>query len=520
LPSCGRDATVAPHEEDKMVDLGARDFVLGVVGAGAMGSGIAQVALTGGLAVRLTDANAAQLEKAKAMVFQRLDRLAEKGDAKPDQIAAAKARLTLVGAVRDLAPCGIVIEAIVENLEAKRAVFRELEGVLAEDAIIASNTSSIPIASIAQACRHRRRIAGMHLFNPVPLMRLVEIIAAADTDPAVAESLSELGRRMGRTPVKVKDAPGFLVNLGGRAYYQEALHILQEGVAGAEDIDLVMRECCGFRMGPFELLDLTGMDVNYPVSEIVHKGYWYDPRIKTTPLHESMFLAGRYGRKTGQGFYRYDAEGRKLGAPSAPASPPPARPVRLILPEASEGLVELAVAAGIETQAPDDRTSPILIAPWGEDCTAACLRLGLDPRRTVAVDLSHDTSKRITIMSAPSADAAIADSVAALLRATGRQVTCIKDSPGFIAQRITAMIANLGCEMAQMGLASPADIDKAMRLGLNYPFGPLGFAEKMGVKRTYELMCRLFEITGSDRYRPSLWLRRRALLDLSAATPD
>jgi 3-hydroxybutyryl-CoA dehydrogenase len=502
-----------------MIDISAPSFVLGVVGAGAMGSGIAQVALTGGLNVRLTDANEAQLVKARTTLFQRLDRLAEKGEAKPDQVAAAKARLSIVTAVTELRPCGIVIEAIVENLEVKRALFRQLEAVVAEEAIIASNTSSIPIAALAQACTHRHRVAGMHFFNPVPLMRLVEIIASADTSAGVAETLTALGTRLGRTPVTVKDAPGFLVNFGGRAYYQEALHILQEQAATADDIDLVMRECCGFRMGPLELLDLTGMDVNYPVSEIVHKGYWYDPRIKTTPLHESMFLAGRYGRKTGQGFHRYGGDGRKLAA----APLPPARgskPVHVILPEAQEGLVVLAVAAGVATDAADDGKSPILVAPWGEDCTAACARLGLDPRRAVAIDLSHDTSKRITMMTAPSADAAIGDAVAALLAAAGRAVTRITDSPGFIAQRITAMIANLGCEMAQMRLASPADIDKAMQLGLNYPFGPLGFADKLGVKRTYDIMSKLFEITGSDRYRPSLWLRRRALLGLPAATPD
>jgi len=501
-----------------MVDIGARDFVLGVVGAGAMGSGIAQVALTGGLAVRLTDTNEAQLDKARATLFQRLDRLVEKGEAKPDQIAAAKARLEPVRGVRDLGSCGVVIEAIVENLEAKRALFGELEAVVAADAILASNTSSIPIAALARTCRHRRRVAGMHFFNPVPLMRLVEIIASADTDPGVAATLAELGRRMGRTPVTVKDAPGFLVNLGGRAYYQEALHILQESVCSAEDVDRVMRECCGFRMGPFELLDLTGMDVNYPVSEIVHKGYWYDPRLKTTPLHESMYLAGRFGRKSGQGFHRYDADGRKTAEPT-PANLAAMKPTRVILPEPAEGLVALAVAAGVETQAPDDGASPILVAPWGEDCTAIAVRLGLDIRRTVAVDLSFDTARRLTLMTAPGADPAQADAVATLIGATGRAVTRIKDSPGFIAQRIVAMIANLGAEMAQMGLASPADIDKAMQLGLNHPAGPLAFAEKLGVKRTYEIMCRLFESTGSDRYRPSLWLRRRALLGLPAATP-
>jgi 3-hydroxybutyryl-CoA dehydrogenase len=190
------------------------------------------------------------------------------------------------------------------------------------------------------------------------------------------------------------------------------------------------------------------------------------------------------------------------------------------MPEPHEGLVALAMAAGVEAVAPDDGTSPIVIAPRGEDCTAAALRLGLDPKRTVAVDLSHDTSKRITQMMAPSGEAASGAAVAAMLAAAGRAVIRIKDSPGFIAQRITAMIANIGCEMAQMGLASPADIDKAMQLGLNYPLGPLGFAEKMGVRTTYEIMRQLFESTGSDRYRPSLWLRRRALLGLAAATPD
>ena len=502
-----------------MIDVGARDFVLGVVGAGAMGSGIAQVALTGGMTVFLTDANAAQLDKAHAGLFARLDRLAEKGEQKPDAVAAAKDRLRLVRGVSELAPCGVVVEAIVENLEVKRALFRDIEAAVGEDAIIASNTSSIPIAAIAQACRHRRRVAGMHFFNPVPLMRLVEIIAATDTDPAVTETLSELGKRMGRTPVTVKDAPGFLVNFGGRAYYQEALHILQEGVATPDDIDLVMRECCGFRMGPFELLDLTGIDVNYPVSEIVHKGYWYDPRIKTTPLHESMHLAGRFGRKTGIGFHRYDTEGRKLASAPLP-TPSAAKPAGIIVPEPEEGLVALAVAAGATTHAPDDGAHPIVVAPWGEDCTAAVVRLGLDVRRTVAIDLAHDTSKRITMMMAPGGDPAVGDSVAAMLAAAGRAVTRIKDSPCFITQRITAMIANIGCEMAQMRLASPADIDKAMQLGLNYPLGPLGFADKIGVKRTFAIMSALQAATGSDRYRPSLWLRRRALLDLPAATLD
>lgn len=494
----------------------AGDFVLGVVGSGAMGSGIVQVALTGGLSVILTDANAAQLEKARAAIFQRLDRLAEKGEQTAAAVAEAKSRLMIAGDLRDFARCDAVVEAIVENLETKRQLFQKLEEIVTPEAVLASNTSSLPIAAIARACRHRRRIAGMHFFNPVPLMRLVEIIEAAETDPAVSETLMRLGRRLGRTPVKVKDAPGFLVNLGGRAFGSEALHILMENVAAPVDVDQVMRECCGFRMGPFELMDLTGIDVNYPVSRIIHEGYFYDPRLKSTPLHESLFQAGRLGRKTGAGFHRYDESGKTIPAP-ARVPPAAAKPARIVLGENAEGLMSLT--AGVDAHAQDDGKGPILIAPWGEDCTSAALRLGLDPRRTVAIDLSHDTSKRITMIMAPGGEAGIGDQVEALLASTGRAVTRIKDSPGFIAQRITAMVANLGCEMAQMGLASPADIDTAMRLGLNYPAGPLALADEIGVKRTYEILCRLQEITGSDRYRPSPWLRRRALLGLPAATP-
>jgi 3-hydroxybutyryl-CoA dehydrogenase len=501
------------------MEIGSAGSPLGIVGAGAMGAGIAQVALANGLHVVLWDAASGAAEKARGAIFARLERSVGKGDLAAESLAGAKDRLRLGSGLAEFAPCAAVVEAVAEDLEAKRRLFRDLEAVVAQSAILASNTSSLPIGAIASACRARRRIAGLHFFNPVPLMRLVEVIRAADTGEEVVESLMGLGRRLGRTPVAVKDAPGFLVNLGGRAYTTEALHILHESIATPDDIDAVMRECCGFRMGPFELMDLTGIDVNYPVSRIIHDGYMGDPRLKTTPLHAAMREAGRLGRKSGQGFYRYDAAGKRVGAPVAQAHAGE-KPARVILPEAEEGLVALAEAAGVPSIAHDDGASPFVIAPWGEDCTTAALRLDLNPARTVAVDLSHDTSKRITIMTAPGADPAAADSVASMLVAIGRSVTRIKDSPGFIAQRITAMVANLGCEMAQMGLASPADIDTAMRLGLNYPAGPLELADRMGLAQVYDILFRLQDITGSDRYRPSLWLRRRALLGVPAATPS
>ncbi|BBK41005.1 3-hydroxyacyl-CoA dehydrogenase [Allostella vacuolata] len=490
--------------------------VVGVVGAGTMGAGIAQVAATGGCVVRLYDAAPGFALKAQAGINGRIDRLAEKGTLTPEAAAAAKARLSVVDDLSGMAPCGVVVEAVVEDLAVKHTVFTTLEAHCAPDAILASNTSSIPIARIAQALQHRGRVAGMHFFNPVPVMRLVEIISGPDTDPAVAERLSALGERFGRVPVKVKDAPGFLVNLGGRSFTTEGLAIVQEGVATPEQVDQVMRDCCHFRMGPFELMDLTGIDVNHPVSEIIWQGYYNDPRLRTTPYHRSLREAGRLGRKTGQGHFAYDAKGtRTPGAvPDLPVAPAAGR---VVLLDVSAALSDLM--AGADQIAHDDGESPLLVAPVGEDCTAVAVRLGVDHRRLVAVDLLCDISKRVTLMTAPGADPAILGAVAARIVANGRAVTAIKDSAGFIQQRLRAMIANLGCEMAQIGVAAPGDIDTAMQLGLNYPQGPLAMADQIGVDQVHAILQAMQAETGDDRYRPSQWLRRRALLGLPAATP-
>jgi 3-hydroxybutyryl-CoA dehydrogenase len=492
------------------------DLRIGIVGAGTMGAGIAQLAATSGIRVRLFDAMPDTARKAIDRIATRIARSVEKNSLSQDDAARAIGNLAAANSLQDLAGCEIVIEAVVEDLDIKRRIFRDLEEILGETAVLASNTSSLAIASIAQAGRHRRRVAGMHFFNPVHAMQLVEVIAAPETAPEIADRLVALAARLGRTPVRVVDAPGFLVNFGGRALTTEALHILHEGVAGAAEIDFVMRECFGFRMGPFELMDLIGIDVNYPVTKIIHEGYWYEPRLSSVPMHGALVQAGRLGRKTGAGFYSYDDKGQKI-IPPAPAETGVA-PAQIILPGGEVSLSVLAAGAGISVTAKDDGSSPIVVAPIGEDCTTAALRLGIDPRRAVAVDVTGDTSRRITIMTAPGADPSVADAVSAWLRGTGRAVTRIKDSPGVIGQRIVAMIANLGCEMAQIGLASPSDIDTAIRLGLNYPTGPLAMADALGIRTTYVIMRRLHEITGSDRYRPSLWLRRRALLSLPAAT--
>lgn len=290
------------------------DYTVGVVGAGAMGQGIVQVTVQGGMRCLILDARPGGAEAARDAVAGRIGRLAEKGRINAADAAAAIGRMEVAGDFADLAPCDAVVEAIFEEIGVKRETFTKIEAAVRPHCLIASNTSSIPIASIAQACTHRSRIAGLHFFNPVPLMKLVEVIRAAETSDATVAALTALGRRMGRTPVTVKDSPGFLVNMGGRAYTTEALRIAHEGVATPAQIDAIMRDCRHFRMGPFELMDLTGIDVNYPVSMIVYEGYLHDPRIRTSPNHKAMADAGLYGRKTGQGWYAYD-KGQPLDRP-------------------------------------------------------------------------------------------------------------------------------------------------------------------------------------------------------------
>jgi len=489
-----------------MADIG----IMGVVGAGPMGAGIAQIGLTSGLQVILYDLNAAALEQARKDVLGRVARMVEKGQLPEGSVEDADGRLKLAGEIADFAPAELVVEAIIERLEPKQALFAQLEAVVADTAILATNTSSLSVAAIAAKCANKARVCGLHFFNPVPLMKLVEVIVAPATSAEVAEAATAISRKIGKVPVTVKDGPGFLVNLQGRAYTLEALAVVQESVTDPATVDRIMRDGAGFRMGPFELMDLTGIDVNFAATTFIYEGYQHDPRLKTTTLHELMFNAGRFGRKTGQGYHDY-APGAELPVrPSASENPPVLRPKLVGESRHWDTFADLA-----KIEAGDDVN---LIAPIGEDCSTACHRLGLDPASTVAIDFTAIDRRHLTVMSAPGGGAA-AQRVADWLRGQGLAVEVIQDSPGFVLQRILAMVANLGCELAQIGVGAPSDIDTAMKLAQNYPLGPLEWAEKLGVANTLSIMETLQRITGSDRYRPSLWLRRRALLGLSVYTP-
>ena len=246
------------------------DLTVGVIGTGAMGRGIAQVAVAGGINVLMTDSRPGAAQEAREFIEKMLVRAAEKGSMTKDEAVGAVNRLRIVGSPSELKPCHAVIEVIVENLEAKQKLFAELEEVVAPDCILATNTSSLSVTTIASKMKTPRRFAGFHFFNPVPLMKLVEVIDGLQTDGWVGDALMELGRRMTREPVRLKDAPGFLVNQVGRGFTLEASHLVYEGISTFADVDRVMRDVGGFRMGPFELMELTGLDVTQPASELIY----------------------------------------------------------------------------------------------------------------------------------------------------------------------------------------------------------------------------------------------------------
>ena len=504
-------------------DANRPDLLIGVIGAGAMGRGIAQVAAAGGIRVRLTDAKPGAAQDALKFIDGMLKRAAEKGGMTAEQAKAAAERIEIVDGPADLKPCHAVIEAIVENPDIKQKLFAELEAIVTDDCIIASNTSSLSVTLLANKLKRPGRFAGFHFFNPVPLMRLVEVIDGVLTEAWVGDALMAIGKRMTREPVRVKDAPGFLVNQVGRGYSLEASHLVSEGIASFVEVDRVMRDVGGFRMGPFELMDLTALDVTQPASELLYTQFFHEARYRPSLVMRSRLDAGILGRKTKRGFYDYSS-GEQAVPPEAPA--PSAKPQSVWVSKAEASghaaLVQLLdkLGAPVESAAKPSAGALILVTPLGEDTTTCALEQGLDPKRTVAVDTLFPMVKRRTIMTCPITEPSYRDAAHGLLASDGVPVVVAKDSPGFIAQRIIAMIVNIGCSVAQNQTATPADIDKAVTLGLNYPHGPLAFGDRLGADRILKVLTNMQRVYGDQRYRPTLWLSRRARLGVSLLTPD
>jgi 3-hydroxybutyryl-CoA dehydrogenase len=493
---------------------------MGLVGTGVMGAGIAQIAAQAGVVVRLFDAREGAAQSARDNLSGTFAKLVSKGKISQAAMEAALANLRVAEAIDDLCDCDLVVEAIVENLDAKRGLLQQLESIVSPTCILATNTSSLSVTAIATGCRHPERVAGLHFFNPVPLMRVVEVIDGLATAPKVGDALLALAARIGHRGVRAKDTPGFIVNHAGRAYGTEALKMLDEGIAERGDIDRILRDGAGFRMGPLELLDLTGLDVSHPVMESIYNQFYQEPRYKPSPLTRQMLVAGRLGRKTGHGFYQYE-NGQLINGPQPQPVPTvsPQPPV-WIATENSEDYERLSalvinLGAHLEHAAQPSPEALCLLAPYGRDATSACVRFDTDPARTLCIDLLTDLSRHRTLMQNPLTSPAMRDAAHALLASDGVGVTVIGDSVGFVAQRTLAMVVNLACDIAQQRIASVEDIDQAVQLGLGYPKGPLAWGDVLGPRRILTILQRMSELTHDPRYRPSPWLRRRAMLGVS-----
>ncbi|KWB94674.1 3-hydroxyacyl-CoA dehydrogenase [Burkholderia ubonensis] len=485
--------------------------VVGVIGAGAMGAGIAQVAAAAGHPVRLYDLNEAACDKALAGIRAQFARLAEKGRLDPAQAQAAANRVSAVRALADFAPAALVVEAAAERLDVKREIFATLERHVDDACLLATNTSSISITAIAAGLRAPQRVAGLHFFNPAPLMALVEVVSGLATAPEVAQVLYDTAAAWGKRPVLAKSTPGFIVNRVARPYYAEALRVLNEQGGAPASIDAVMREAGGFRMGPFELMDLIGHDVNFAVTESVFRAYFDDPRFTPSLIQQELVNAGFLGRKSGRGFYSY-ADGATQPAPDV--EPPCDAPAAVTLfaqdgpADALRARVAERVAGARHADAhPDDLLATAgrasIALTDGRTATERAAQTGVAD--LVLVDLARDYAQAGLVAltrALQCSDAAYADAVG-LFQQAGFRVVGLADVPGMIVMRTVAMLANEAADTVNQGVCSPADLDVAMEKGVNYPCGPLAWADAIGIARVHRVLSHLAASYGEDRYRVS-----------------
>jgi len=491
-----------------------------IIGAGAMGRGIAQIAVQAGSQVSLYDTQPEAVAKAREAVFQQWDKMQDKGRLSAEAVAVYKSHLLAASSLQDLAACELVVEAIVEKLDIKKSLFTELEKVLPASAVLVTNTSSLSVTAIAAALQRPAQFAGYHFFNPVPLMKVVEVIAGLKTDPAVCQRLTAFASQMGHTPVQAQDTPGFIVNHAGRGYGTEALRIVSEGVADFVTIDRILRDQVGFKLGPFELFDLTALDVSHPVIESIYHQYYEEPRYRPNVITAQRLAAGVVGKKVGEGFYNYVD-----GAAQVPAEPPvPAAenmPPVWVSPRAARRMELLQIlknlGATIETGASPSPQALTIVAPLGFDITTVAVVERLDPARTVGIDMLFEdgATKRRVLATNPATRADMRDAAHALFARDGKAVSVIRDSGGFVTQRVVATIVNIASDMCQQRICSPQDLETAVTLGLAYPMGPLAMGNRLGPDSILEVLFNLQTGYGDPRYRPSPWLRRRGAIGLS-----
>lgn len=487
-----------------------------VVGTGTMGQGIAQVALLAGHPVRLYDAVEGQAKAAAAAIAARLDRLVEKGRLTAEDRAAAGDRLAPVGSLAELAGCGLVIEAVLEQLAVKQRLFEDLEGIVPEDCLLATNTSSLSVTAIAGTLKRPGRFVGLHFFNPAPLLPLVEVVSGFATDETAATRAYETARTWGKTPVRSADTPGFIVNRVARPFYAEALRVHEERAADPATIDAVLRESGGFRMGPFELTDLIGQDVNEAVTRSVWESFFQDPKFTPSLAQRRLVESSRLGRKSGQGWYAYgDDAPRPEPHTAAPAKAPRSVAVHGDLFPA-DALLDLIGKAGIQVGRGEGVPSHpgSIELPSGTRLALAdgsAADAAAEP--TVHFDLALDYRAATRIALAPSSrvsEQGLREAIG-LFQALGKKVSVIGHTPGMIVARTVWMLVDFALDAVGREVADAEDIDTAMKLGVNYPLGPIEWGRRLTAYRVAEALDLLSEEYPTGRYAPSQALRRQAV---------
>lgn len=481
-----------------------------------MGAGIARVAATAGHPVLLFDARAGAAAAALTVTRSDLDRQVERGKLSRADADATAGRIAVVDALVELAPARLVIEAIVEDRAAKIALFRELEGIVAESALLATNTSSISVTAIAGGLRRPERCVGMHFFNPAPVMKLVEIVRPLAASPAAVDTVVRTAEAWGKRALIVPSTPGFVVNRVARPFYAEALRTLAAPAEPA-DIDAALTETGGFRMGPFALMDLIGNDVNFAVTRSVFEAFAYERRFAPSLAQEALVDAGRFGRKTGRGFYDYSLEATMPAPRDAPAGPAPACVVAHGDLGPASALLDAAETNGIAVQRSEGREPYLDVDGVALRLTDGSLAAEHGARPTVLFDLALDYAAcaRIVISAAPGNEAALA-SAAGFLQRLGKRVSILPDFPGLVVMRTVAALANEAASMLSEGVSAEA-IDLGMTLGTNYPLGPLAWAERIGWERVLRVLEHASRLLGAERYQPALAVRGFALARTSAA---
>ena len=493
---------------------------VGIVGAGAMGCGIAQVAAQAGSTVTLCDTQPQAIYKARQTLFAQWDRLLDKGRMDPAAVQACKARLQSCDGLHGLRDCDLVIEAVVEDLDAKKALFAALETVVPPDCVLASNTSSLSITALSAGLSRPGRFAGYHFFNPVPLMKVVEVVGGLKTDDAVCGRLADYARQMGHTAVRAQDTPGFIVNHAGRGYGTEAFRIVGEGVCDFATVDRILRDQVGFRMGPFELMDLTGLDVSQQVMASIYRQYYDEPRYRPSAIADQRVAGGIVGKKAGEGFYRYvDGQAQVPPEPSVPVvgDMPPVWVSTRAARRAELYQLLKDLGAKIETGQSPSPQALTLVAPLGFDVSTVAVVERLDPARTVGIDMLIDdaSTKRRVVATNPATRTDMRDAAHALFARDAKAVSVVRDSAGFVTQRVVANIVNIAADMCQQRVCSPEDLETAVTLGLGYPLGPLAMGDRWGPTNVLEVLFNMQTVYGDPRYRPSPWLRRRGAIGLS-----